>query len=44
MHSDDGHDVVPSGQIWQGARIAGQSTSLMHMDPHVGYVEMQRPI
>jgi hypothetical protein len=41
---DVGHDVVPSGHIWQGAPMSGHSASLMHCVGHVGYVTTQRPI
>jgi hypothetical protein len=43
-HSDFGHDVVPSGHIVQGARIAGHSASVMHCAAHVGNLEMHWPI
>jgi hypothetical protein len=43
-HSVCGHDVVPSGHIWHGARIAGQSASLMHIEVQLGYDETQIPI
>src|SRR5262245_61517668 len=43
-HSAFGHDTVPSEHIWHGPMGMGQSPSDMHIDPQVGYVEMQRPI
>jgi hypothetical protein len=41
---DHGHAVEPSGQSWHGARLAGQSASIVHSTlGHVGNDPVQTP-